>query len=97
MAESPGQITSDFVVVGGGVSGVSCCQELAEINPQAFIALLAPKDVVKLVTSHRKVTRTLEEVIVEERPSCKLSENYPNIRVIGEYVAEICHRSKYIF
>ena len=94
MAEDCGHITSDFVAVGGGVSGVSCCQHLAENEPNSSIILLAPKDLVKLVTSHKKVTRILEEVVVEERPSFKLSENYPNIRVINEFVTEIYHRSK---
>ena len=94
MAEDWSCFTSDFVAVGGGVSGVSCCQYLAENEPNSSITLLAPKDLVKLVTSHKKVTRTLEEVVVEERPSFKLSENYPNIRVINEFVTEICHRSK---
>lgn len=84
----------DFVVVGGGVSGVSCCQQLAELDQNVSITLISPKDIVKLVTSHRKVTRTLEEVLVEERPHSTITENYPNIRVLNAFVEEINHRSK---
>ena len=86
---------SVFVVIGGGVSGVSCCQYLAESDGRAIIILIAPKDIVKLVTNHRRVTRTLEEFDVEERPSVMLSEKYPNVRVINEYVTEIRHRGKF--
>lgn len=84
----------DFVVVGGGVAGVSCCQQLAELDPGASITLVSGKDIVKLVTSHRKVTRILEEVVVEERPSFSISENYPNIKVLNDFVQEIDHHSK---
>jgi len=83
---------TDFVVVGGGVSGVSCCQLLAEIDPSTSIILIAPKDIVKLVTNHRRVTRTLDELVVEERPSILLSEKYSNITVINEFVTEVHHR-----
>ena len=85
---------TDFVVVGGGVSGVSCCQLLAEIDPSTSIILIAPKDIVKLVTNHRRVTRTLDEIVVEERPSILLSEKYSNITVINEFVTEVHHRGK---
>lgn len=86
--------TADYVVVGGGVAGVCCCQTLAEKNPEASIILLAAKDVIKLVTSHRKITRALEEISVEERPSFTLTENYENISVINDLVVEIDHKSK---
>ena len=94
MADVTEKISTDFAVVGGGVAGVSCCQHIAETDPNASVILLAPKDVIKLVTSHRKVTRTLEEVIVEERPSFTISENFPNVRVISDFVKEVNHHSK---
>ena len=87
-------ILSDFVVVGGGVAGVCCAQTLAETNTEAKITLVTAKDVVKLVTSCRKLTRTLEERVVEEKPSFTLSRMFPNITVINDTVIEVNPSSK---
>lgn len=40
----------DFVVVGGGIAGVSCAQELARVLPEdKSIAILSATDVLKAV------------------------------------------------
>jgi L-2-hydroxyglutarate oxidase LhgO len=38
------------VVVGGGIAGVSCAQELARLNPESQVLLISAKDTVIEVT-----------------------------------------------
>ena len=87
----------DFAVVGGGVAGVCCAQQLAELCPSSSIKLLAAKDVVKLVTNYSKVTRALEKMTVEEKPATWISERYPNIQVVRNAVDAIDPKGNAIF
>ncbi len=86
--------SADFLVVGGGVAGICCAQSIAETNADVSIILVTAKDVVKLVTNSRKLTRTLEEITVEEKPSLTLCENHPNIHVIHDMIVTIDPESK---
>ena len=38
-----------YVVIGGGIAGVSCCQELARLNPDNNILLISSSAVLKVV------------------------------------------------
>ncbi len=44
--------TFPFVVIGGGIAGVCCCQELCRLNPQTQILLVSTTDCLKEVTNY---------------------------------------------
>lgn len=75
-----------FVVVGGGISGVTCAEQLAFQFPKDEVALLTAAPLVKTVTNLKQVSKTLEEFDVEEQPSSVLEEKYPNLKVIHSAV-----------
>ncbi|XP_010899057.1 pyridine nucleotide-disulfide oxidoreductase domain-containing protein 1 [Esox lucius] len=75
-----------FVVVGGGIAGVTCSEQLASQFPSADVALVTAAPLIKAVCNFKQVSKTLEEFDVEEKPSTVLEEKYPNLRVIQSAV-----------
>lgn len=75
-----------FVVVGGGIAGVTCVEQLALQFPSAELALITTGPHIKAVTNFKQVSRTLEEFGVEERSFTVLEEKYPNLTFIQSAV-----------
>lgn len=75
-----------FVVVGGGIAGVTCVEQLALQFPSAELALINAGSHIKAVTNYKQVSRTLEDFGVEERPFTVLEEKYPNLTFIQSAV-----------
>uniref|UniRef100_A0A3P9KBC7 Pyridine nucleotide-disulfide oxidoreductase domain-containing protein 1 n=1 Tax=Oryzias latipes TaxID=8090 RepID=A0A3P9KBC7_ORYLA len=78
--------TFQFVVIGGGIAGVTCVEELFTQIPSADVALVTAGPHIKAVTNFRQVSRTVEEFDVEERPSRVLQEKFPALTVIHSAV-----------
>ncbi|KAA0721168.1 Pyridine nucleotide-disulfide oxidoreductase domain-containing protein 1 [Triplophysa tibetana] len=84
-----------FVIVGGGIAGVTCAEQLASQFPSEKVYLLTASPLVKTVTNFKQVcfkftfnqvSKTLEEFNIEEQPSSVLEEKYPNLKVIQSTV-----------
>ncbi|KAM9638950.1 pyridine nucleotide-disulfide oxidoreductase domain-containing protein 1 isoform 3-T3 [Morphnus guianensis] len=89
MAAAPGVARSRFVVVGGGIAGVTCAEKLAMEFPSEDIFLMTASPVIKAITNFKQVSKTLEEFDVEEQPSSLLEKRYPNIKVIQSGVKQL--------
>ncbi|XP_072922230.1 pyridine nucleotide-disulfide oxidoreductase domain-containing protein 1 [Hemitrygon akajei] len=86
MATARESARARFAVVGGGVAGVTCAEQLAGQFPGDEILLVTASPLIKAVMNFKQVSRTLEEFEVEERPTHLLKEHYPNIDVIHSAV-----------
>ncbi|RXN05140.1 pyridine nucleotide-disulfide oxidoreductase domain-containing 1 [Labeo rohita] len=75
-----------FVIVGGGIAGVTCAEQIASQFPSDEVYLLTASPLVKTVTNFKQVSKTLEEFDVEEQPSSVLEEKYPNLKVVQSAV-----------
>ncbi|XP_042326799.1 pyridine nucleotide-disulfide oxidoreductase domain-containing protein 1 [Sceloporus undulatus] len=80
---------SGFLVVGGGIAGVTCVERLATEFPTDDILLVTASPVIKAVVNYRQVSRTLEEFDVEEQANHVLEKRYPNIKVIQSAVKRL--------
>ncbi|XP_039996523.1 pyridine nucleotide-disulfide oxidoreductase domain-containing protein 1 [Xiphias gladius] len=78
--------TFKFVIVGGGIAGVTCVEQLSSQIPSANVALITASPHIKAVTNYKQVSMTLEEFDVEERPSSVLEGKFPNLTVIHSAV-----------
>ncbi|XP_036005083.1 pyridine nucleotide-disulfide oxidoreductase domain-containing protein 1 isoform X2 [Fundulus heteroclitus] len=78
-----------FVVVGGGIAGVTCVEQLSSQFPSEDVALITAGPHIKAVTNYKQVSRTLEEFDVEEKPSSVLEEKFPNLTVIHSAVKSL--------
>ncbi|XP_055009443.1 pyridine nucleotide-disulfide oxidoreductase domain-containing protein 1 isoform X2 [Boleophthalmus pectinirostris] len=86
--------TFKFVVVGGGIAGVTCVEQLASQFPSADLALITAGPHIKAVTNYKQVSRTLEEFGVEERPFTVLQKNYSNLTFIQSAVKALDAKSR---
>ena len=78
-----------FVVIGGGISGVSCVEYLSSLCSQETIALITATDVVKATCNLKQFGKTLEEFDVEERSAAVLFKQSPNVVTIQSVVAGV--------
>ena len=68
-----------YLVVGGGVAGVSCAEELCRANPAASITLLSSCTSFRGVTNYVKLTDVLETFDVEDIAHSTLQSKHPNL------------------
>ncbi|XP_042367173.1 pyridine nucleotide-disulfide oxidoreductase domain-containing protein 1 isoform X1 [Plectropomus leopardus] len=88
--------TFRFVIVGGGIAGVTCVEQLSSQIPSAEVALITAGPHIKAVTNYKQVSRTLEEFDVEERSSSVLEEKFPNLTVIHSAVKSLNTQSHFV-
>ncbi|XP_053411458.1 pyridine nucleotide-disulfide oxidoreductase domain-containing protein 1 isoform X2 [Nycticebus coucang] len=88
-AARPPPAAGKFVVVGGGIAGVTCAEQLATHFPSEDILLVTPFPVIKAVTNFKQISKTLEEFDVEEQSSTTLENRFPNIKVIESGVKQL--------
>lgn len=83
-----------FIVVGGGISGVTCVETLASLNPDVKTLLITASPVVKAVTNFAQITKTLEKFEVKEALSTELTARFPNLTVVNGLVTRLCSKTK---
>ncbi|KAM9705305.1 pyridine nucleotide-disulfide oxidoreductase domain-containing protein 1 isoform 1-T2 [Menidia menidia] len=86
--------TFKFVIVGGGIAGVTCTEQLCSQIPSAEVALITAGSHIKTVTNYKQVSKVLEEFDVEERPSSVLEEKFPNLTIIHSAVKSLHTQSR---
>lgn len=78
-----------FVIVGGGIAGVSCAETLSFLEPNKSIILVTESPVVKAIINIRMLTKTLSTFDVIEKDMQYLSDTHPNITVIQDSLIQI--------
>ncbi|XP_041351777.1 pyridine nucleotide-disulfide oxidoreductase domain-containing protein 1-like [Gigantopelta aegis] len=82
-------MSAAFVIVGGGIAGVTCAETLSALCSDVKIILLAASGLIKTVVNFQQVSRTLESFQVEERPKTSLEEHCPNVEVVEKIVLSL--------
>ncbi len=83
-----------FCIIGGGIAGVCCAQELSRLNPTEQIFLVSATDVLREATAIMKLTNNLEEISVFERSTDQFCMDNKNITVIKASVLGIDYENK---
>jgi len=78
-----------FVIVGGGIAGVSCAEGLAFLSPSETVILVTASPTIKAVTNIRPLSKHLFQFDVEEKEQSSLTSLYPNVRVVQGKVASV--------
>ncbi|KAK3880324.1 hypothetical protein Pcinc_015203 [Petrolisthes cinctipes] len=75
-----------YVIVGGGIAGVTCAEHLHILHPEERTLVITASPMIKTVTNILPVTKILESFDVEERPARQLQDTYPNLTVVKDTV-----------
>lgn len=78
-----------FVIVGGGIAGVSCAEGLAFLRPDKQVLLLTASPVIKAVTNIVHLTKTLCEFDVKELRAEIFADLHQTVSVIQDTVTSI--------
>ena len=87
---------AQFVVVGGGIAGVTCVETLAFYHPNERIVLISESSLIKTVTNLLAITQTLTTFEVEETSIDSFTNKHSNVVVINSKLVEICSEGKFI-
>lgn len=71
-----------YVVVGGGIAGMSCVEQISAFDPDSSIVMVSASPLIKTVTSVTPLTKMLVEFSVEEKSYEDMSSLYPSLTVI---------------
>ena len=79
----------DVVVIGGGISGVTCAEYVSHSNPELSVLIIAATDILKTAVTTRKVTEFIEELDIEEKDAHEFQSRFPNVAVLTGFVDSI--------
>jgi pyridine nucleotide-disulfide oxidoreductase domain-containing protein 1 len=91
------RISPRYCVIGGGIAGVCCAQELSRLHPNEIIVLISQTDVLREVTAIMKLTQNLEEFSVFERRTEQFCMDNKNIQVINASLESINYDKKTLY
>uniref|UniRef100_A0A0B6YTZ6 Pyridine nucleotide-disulfide oxidoreductase domain-containing protein 1 n=1 Tax=Arion vulgaris TaxID=1028688 RepID=A0A0B6YTZ6_9EUPU len=83
-----------YVVVGGGISGVTCAETLSFLDKDARITLVSASSLIKTVINLVKVTQVGEMFDVEERSLQHAQDNCSNVTVVHASVTSLSTKEK---
>lgn len=78
-----------FVVIGGGIAGVSCVEGFSVCAPNETIILITSSSLIKTITNFVPLTKMLAQFNIEEVNSDKLTSTYSNVSVLKDTVMSI--------
>ncbi|KAH7623760.1 putative Pyridine nucleotide-disulfide oxidoreductase domain-containing protein 1 [Nannochloris sp. 'desiccata'] len=77
----------NYVIIGGGIAGVCCAEELCRTCPNDSVTLVAATRILKGVSTVAQITKTIEELQVVEKDLDSLP--YPNLNWVQGIATDI--------
>ncbi|CAD5117421.1 DgyrCDS6190 [Dimorphilus gyrociliatus] len=84
-----------FVVIGGGIAGVTCVETLETSNDDRIL-LLTASPLVKVIQNFKQISKVIEEFDVTEKKALELEQTCKNVTVHQEVVDNIDFDNKII-
>ncbi|XP_015604092.1 pyridine nucleotide-disulfide oxidoreductase domain-containing protein 1 [Cephus cinctus] len=81
--------SATFVVVGGGIAGVSCVEGLSFLNPEEKVILITASSLIKAVTNVVPLGKLIMKFDIEERAAKSLSEAHSSVDVVQDKVIRV--------
>ena len=78
-----------FLIIGGGIAGVSCAEQLAFHCPEEKITMISASSVVKSVTNLCQISKLLSTFDVKEKDCKEFASEHSNLSVIQGIVEEV--------
>ena len=85
-----------YVIVGGGISGVSCAETLAQLDAKNSILLISESSLIKSTINLIPLTKMITKFDVKEISLTDFERNYTNVTVIRDSLSYINSQEKFI-
>ncbi|KAL5280616.1 PYROXD1 family protein [Megaselia abdita] len=89
------EIKTTFLIVGGGIAGVSCAENVSFMCPGEKILLITESYLIKAVTNLRCLGKMVQSFEVEEK-EVKDSKLNENVDVLEDSVIQVCSEEKMV-
>lgn len=89
--------SATFVVIGGGIAGVSCSQSLSFLCPSETIILITASPMVKTVTNIVPLSKMLVKFDVVEKGTEEFSASYPLLHILEDIVVSVSSDTQSVF
>lgn len=76
------EITATYVVVGGGIAGVTCVESLAILHPEETLVMITASSLVKNVSNVSFFAKTIVKFDVQETEASTLQQIHPNLHIV---------------
>lgn len=80
-----------FVIIGGGIAGVSCAETLVSSNPDITVTIISASSLIKAVRNVRELGRTLVSFDIDEMSISDYVSSNSRIKVVNSVVLRIDH------
>ncbi|XP_018318893.1 pyridine nucleotide-disulfide oxidoreductase domain-containing protein 1 [Agrilus planipennis] len=80
-----------FLIIGGGIAGISCAETLSYLEPDQKIILISESSLIKTAVNLQVLTKLLTTFDVQEKETSSLTESHPNIIVVSDRLTQVCN------
>ena len=85
-----------FVIVGGGISGVTCAESISFLAPEEKVIIITASSLIKSITNVVPIGKILFQFDVKERDTSSLSQEHSSVTVIQDIVSEVNSKEKFV-
>ena len=82
-------VKSKFVVIGGGIAGICCAEELCRLRPLDKVTLITASDVVKAVANWKQMGKVMETFDVQEKHIHNWTQKASNLNIVKATVSAL--------
>lgn len=85
-----------YVIVGGGIAGVTCVETLAILQPEEKLVIITASSMVKNISNVSFYAKTIVKFDVNETQASHLMKIHPNTKIIFDSVKDINTTNKVV-
>ncbi|XP_050677087.1 pyridine nucleotide-disulfide oxidoreductase domain-containing protein 1 [Leptidea sinapis] len=83
------EIGAKYLVVGGGIAGVTCVESLAILHPEESLVIVTASSLVKNVTNVSFYAKTIVKFDVHDTEAASLQKIHPNLKIVYDSLKHI--------
>lgn len=88
------EIEATYLVVGGGIAGVTCVETLAILHPEETLIVITASSLVKNVTNVSFYAKTIVKFDVTETEASSLMRIHPNLNIVFDSLKHVDTKSQ---
>ncbi|XP_078039837.1 pyridine nucleotide-disulfide oxidoreductase domain 1 [Augochlora pura] len=90
------EINCTFLIIGGGIAGISCAEGIGFLSPKESTILITASPFIKAVTNIVPLGKTLMQFNVEEKDSSSVTKENDSLQIIHDIAVKINTVNKYV-